>query len=149
MKTPTTWVLVADGGRARVLSSESRVKPLQQVAHLSFASDAPMTHEIGAARPGRTHESQGAVRHAYEPRSDAHTSLKEAFVRSVLDAVAIEHGKGAFDHLIVVAPPAVLGFIRAAMPQALQAVLAGEIAKDLTKIPNEQIRSHLPDGISV
>jgi protein required for attachment to host cells len=149
MKATRTWIVIADGSRAHVLLSEGIAHPLTIVPNFSFKADLPMTHDIGSSRPGRTHESQGTTRHAYEPRSDAHTVLKETFVNSVIVAIATARKAGAFDRLLIIAPPTVLGTMRANLPDALRAVLMGDVAKDLTTTPNHEIRAHLPDDFRV
>ncbi len=149
MKTQRTWIVIADGGRARVLLSTGRSHPLMDVPDLSFKTDLPMTHDIGDGRPGRGHESHGVTRHAYESRSDSHTVLKETFVRCVVDAIAREYAAAEFDRLVIIAPPTVLGVMRRVLPAALREVLIGDVAKDLTKTLNEKIREHLPDDLRV
>ena len=50
------------------------------------------------------------------------------------------HAEGAFERLIVVAPPVLLGDLRAHMSRGLQSILAASIDKDLTHLPDEDIR---------
>jgi protein required for attachment to host cells len=49
----------------------------------------------------------------------------------------------AFERLIIVAPPQFLGDLRAAMPQQLQASVAEEVGKDLSKLPLHELQDHL------
>jgi protein required for attachment to host cells len=53
-----------------------------------------------------------------------------------IDADRVGH---KFDKLVIVAPPKMLGLLRQAMPAPLQSMVAGEVAKDLTR--------HGPDAI--
>lgn len=53
-----------------------------------------------------------------------------------IDADRVGH---KFDKLVIVAPPKMLGLLRRAMPAPLQSMVAGEVAKDLTR--------HGPDAI--
>jgi protein required for attachment to host cells len=147
MKQPRTWILIADGGCARVLTSTGAKHHLAVVPGLSFAADLPASREIGTDRPGRSHESQGQARHAIEPRVDQHAELKRKFVAGVLDTLAAKHTEGAFDQLIIVAPPTVLGMIRPELKGRLREITVGEIDKDLTKTPIHEIASHLGDAV--
>jgi protein required for attachment to host cells len=143
MKQTRTWILIPDGGCARVLTSTGADHHLTEVPGLSFEADLPASHELGTDRPGRSHESQGHARHAIEPNVDQHAQLKQKFVASVVDALTDKHNEGAFDKLIIVAPPTVLGMIRPQLKGRLRDVTVHEVDKDLTKTPNHEIASHL------
>jgi protein required for attachment to host cells len=145
MKQTRTWILIADGGCARVLTSTGADHHLTAVPGLSFEADLPANREIGTDRPGRSHESHGTTRHAIEPRVDQHAELKRKFVTGVLHTLAAKHTEGAFDKLVVVAPPTVLGMIRPELKGALRDATIREIDKDLTKTPIHEIASHLHD----
>jgi protein required for attachment to host cells len=140
-----TWILIADGGCARVLTSSGTDHHLAAVPGLSFEADLPANREIGTDRPGRSHESQGTARHAIEPHIDQHAELKRKFVTGVLHTLAAKHTEGAFDKLIIVAPPPVLGVIRPELKGALRDATVRQIDKDLTKTPIHEIASHLHD----
>jgi protein required for attachment to host cells len=143
MNHTRTWILIADGGCARVLTSTGAEHHFTEVPGLNFVAELPANHELGTERPGRSHESQGHVRHAIEPHVDKHAQLKRTFVAGVLDTLANKHLEGAFDRLIIVAPPAVLGMIRPELKARLRDVTVHEVDKDLTKTPNHEIASHL------
>ena len=56
---------------------------------------------------------------------------------------------GSFSRLIIVAPPVMLGDLRACRSKALGARVAAEVAKDLVKIPDGELRPHLRDIVAV
>lgn len=149
MKSLRTWVLICDGGRARVVARMAEGHRLGTVAGLTLATDLPRSKDLESERPGRSHESHGASRHAYEPRSDPHDQLEAEFLVRIVTAVAGRHEQGEFDRLVVVAPPKALGLIRAKLPDALRKVVLAEIAKDLTKTPDADIAAHLADTVVV
>lgn len=149
MKGLRTWVLICDGGRARVLANAAAGARLAPVDGLSFATDLPRSRDLMSERPGRAHESHGAARHAYEQRSDAHDQMKADFLGSVVAAIAARQEKGEFDRLVVVAPPAALGVVRAKLPDRLARAVAAEVAKDLTKTADGEIAGHLGDAIAI
>ena len=49
----------------------------------------------------------------------------------------------AFDRLVLVCPPAMLGDIRNDMNKHVSDCLLAEVPKDLVKVPNHEIRVHL------
>ena len=58
MKHPLTYILVADGSRARLLSSKGLGKALADVAGGAYHHDLKPDHELQSDRPGRVHESR-------------------------------------------------------------------------------------------
>jgi protein required for attachment to host cells len=56
---------------------------------------------------------------------------------------------GAFDRLVLVAAPQALGDIRKAMSGQLAEAVYGELAKDLTKVPNNELAKHLGEVMAV
>jgi protein required for attachment to host cells len=141
-----TWVLVADGGRARILVNEGVGKGLHPALPTDFASPNPPTREQGTDRPGRVFDSLGPGRHAMVPRVDWHRFEKETFARDVareLDRGAME---ASYHRLILIAPPTTLGDLRAALGEKARRLVIGEIPKDLTQLPEAEIGPHL-DGI--
>ena len=53
------------------------------------------------------------------------------------------------DRLVIVASPVTLGDLRSALSDHVRAVVVGEVAQDLTKMPNNKIAEHLQDVLAV
>lgn len=147
MRQPTLWFLLADSARARVVrapkSRDSRGEqaPLETIFEAS--TDHRPAREIMADAPGRAFSSVGGRRSAMEYRSDPVREETSAFVRTIIDELEARRGAGEFDALIVCAPPRLLGAIRDIMPEALKAVVRSEVAKELTKLPELELRDAL------
>lgn len=143
MKVQRTWILIADGSRARVLESHGPGSKLVPVEDMVLAVELPPNRELETDRPGRSLESANPTRHAIENRSDARRELKRKLARDVADK--LEHGlrDRRFDRLAIVAPPAALGDLREALSKSLQSKVTAELAKDLVKIPKNDLPSHL------
>jgi protein required for attachment to host cells len=140
-----TWILIADGAKARVLEREGADAPLVPVFDESFSeTEARMpTREIGADRPGRVHESADTARHAMAPRVDWHRYAKELFAKSVAEALERAALKKKYEALILAAPAQTLGDLRANLGKHAGALITAEISKDLTNLPDHEIASHL------
>lgn len=145
MKPIKTWVLIADGARARVLENLGPGKGLTAIDRLVFKGDHAATHDIVDDREGRTHESHGPGRSAIEAHSDPHRELKRTFAHQLADVLTHELDGGAYDRLVIVAAPVTLGDLRKLLPAKVAAKVTGEVNKDLTKTPNGEIASHLGD----
>ena len=145
MKPVTTWILVADAARARVLAATGPRAPLAQVPGLHLESEHQKTSDIVSDKAGRTFQSVGSGRSAYEAREDPHRALKKSFAHHLSELLDQKAAAGAFDRVVLVAPPAFLGDLRAAISESVRGRVHGEVAKDLTKTPNDEVRSHLGD----
>ncbi|MFN0194771.1 MAG: host attachment protein [Aestuariivirga sp.] len=143
MKPTRTWVLIADGARARILESTGSGHGLEPVAGMTFNSDHSATHDLVTEREGRGHSSVGEGRYAVASHSDPHRELKVKFARQLADVLASALERKAYDRLVVAASPVTLGDLRMAMPAGVRAKVSGEIAHDLTKVPNDEVAGHL------
>ena len=141
MKPITTWIVIADSARARVMQNDGPGKGVQAVQGLMFEGDHSPSYAIMADKPGRAFDSVGNARHAMEPSPDPHDELKAQFVRRIVDA--LESRIDASHRLILVAPPQALGLFLKALPAAVAGKVTGELGKDLTHLPNAELPSHL------
>ena len=140
-----TWVLVADGAHAAIYANEASGKGLIEPPVREFAGDARASREIDADRPGRTFDSMGGQRHSKEPHTDAHRHAQQALaheIASYLDAAA---GRNEFDRLVMAAPPRTLGDLRGELSPKVQAMLVGDLAKDLMHLPPRDLPGHCAD----
>jgi protein required for attachment to host cells len=142
MKPTRTWIVIADGARAHILLNEGPDKGLSFVAGTDFRHATPPNREIYTERPGRTHESAGVSRSA-EDRNDAHAQQKEGFARTLITFLREKLSTKDFDRWVLVAPPEILSDFRQHLDPTLKEALAGELAKDLTKIPSDKLLAHL------
>lgn len=148
MKPTRTLILVADGQRSRALMSEGPSSRLQEVPEFVHENPLPRTSDLVTDRLPRTHDSVGQGRHAVEPHSDPHRELKASFAVALakeLDRLALAK---AYDRVVLVAPPAFLGDLRHAISAHVRALIHGEVAKDLTHVPDTDIRPHLGDVVA-
>ena len=142
MKKPKRLYVIADGGRARFveqdIAGEFRTLSSFVSSELHDRSSA-----LGRDRPSRVKESANPSRHAVEPRHDLHEAAKEDFVRQVAVAAGSEYSEGNFKELVLVAPPRVLGELRASLDKTLAKSVVKELQKDLTKVEDHELKSHL------
>lgn len=153
MLTPkkTTWVLVADGARARILANTGPKTGLVPVPGTARNQHIPTTTELGSDRPGRSFATNrvgggDGSRSAMEPRVDWHEFEKLKFAKQIASLLDTASSEGDFDHLVLVAPAATLGELRASLNDHTRAKVSGELAKDLTKHALGDLPSHL-DGL--
>ena len=143
MKKTITWILVADGSRARILKNDGPGKGLQPAVGEEFHHALPKTSELGSDRPGRSQESASSARHAVENPVDWHRFEKEKFAREMARVLDQANNAGAYDRLILVAPPKTLGDLRGALGSGARKKVTGELDKDLTQITLGELPEHL------
>ncbi|MBF0246794.1 MAG: host attachment protein [Alphaproteobacteria bacterium] len=146
MKPRITWILVADGARARIVRNEGPGKGLSAALDYEFAASHAPTRDFGADKPGRS-QGGGGASHAKAGKVDWHTFEKQLFAQEMVKVLDDAHGKGAFDSLVLVAPPKTLGELRKGMNGKLSEVVRAEVGKDLTHLNLHDLAEHLADAI--
>jgi len=149
MKPIRTWIVLADGARARILVNLGPGKGLKPILSREDESVRKPTREQGTDRPGRVYDRGGQGRHAMEPRVDWHEFEKTRFAKDLshlLDRAALDK---AFDRLVLVAPPTALGNLRTALNVQTKRLITGEVPKDLTKAQDQDLPAKLADTIAL
>lgn len=143
MKKIVTWIVIADGGHARIVANEGPGRGVHQVSGAEWEGDHRTTGDIMADRQGRSFESVGNRRHGLEPHTDPRQQVEDAFLHRLVDYLAENESKGRYDRLVLAAEPRALGTLRKALTPALQSRHHADLSKDLTKIRVDQLESHL------
>ncbi len=143
----TTWILTANGGKARIFSAESPTSPLAEIATITHPESRLRARELASDRPGRAFDTAGVGRHAMSSQVDAKEQEQIRFAREIVDRLEQGRVERDFEHLVVVAAPGFLGHLRATMAEPLHALVAKELAKDYTELTASELRAHLPQTI--
>jgi protein required for attachment to host cells len=147
MKQDRTWIVVADGAKARVLLYKPHQKGVQQLPDGEFHDPHLPTHELVTERQPRVHESVGHARHAIEPRNDPHDQRETQFLGRLAAHLDGAEQRGEFEHLVVVAPATALGELRKAFGPHLQKRLFAEIVHDYAHQSNDYVYKHIKDSL--
>lgn len=148
MATPITktWIVVADGARARIFSPDRKLGKLVPAGPSDLVAPASRqrTRDLKSDRPGRSFSSaRSGARHAFEPPHDYHKLEKHRFMATLADALEEACGHGAFDDLILVVPRRSLGELRGLLSKRVSEHVSHEVAKDLTGEPPSRLRRRL------
>ena len=149
MKKTRTWILVADGARARILQSEGWGTGLTPVPGQAREMNNPPTREQGTERPGRVQESANSARHAMAPRVDWHRYEKHLFAAELAGVLNRAGHEKAFDRLVIVAPPSTLGDLRAKLDKNTRKRVTAELDKDLTNESLDDLQAQLEKIVPV
>lgn len=144
MRSKTTWFLVADGARARIYTTEGRGIDLKPVFSHDFAAPTRAPgRAVNTDRPGRTFDSGGQGRHAMDPQTDWQTHEKRMFVKSLTAELEKGVESNAYDRLVLVASPEILGYLREDISKNAGRLVVAEINKDLTHLDPLRLSEHL------
>ncbi len=133
MKIKTgAWVVVADGARGLVLINEGTAFEPDLKALRVYEQDNPKTSEQGRDKPPRAFESVGARRSAMAA-PDLHQRAEDRFVEQIMADLEKNAAAGAFDEIVIVAPPIALGGMRKSVTGSLTGKIVAWVDKDLTK----------------
>ena len=149
MKPTRSWIVVADGAKARIFENHGPGKGLSARPKEEMHHALPPSRDIDADRPGRSYDRMGPGRHAMEPPTDAHREEKRRFADELAHHLNAAAQNGSFDRLILVAAPKTLGDLRQALGKDAAAKLDGELSKDLTQIPDHDLPGHLGEVIAL
>lgn len=144
----STWIVVADGARARFLKKSKTAKLLENALDYAMVASHAPNREIGADRPGRKHDSAGPGSHEMGRSVDWHQYEKTKFAKSVADVINKAAAKQQFDRLIVVAPPKTQGDLRAALSRQAQDAIHAEVTKDLTNLSLSALAERLKEELA-
>jgi protein required for attachment to host cells len=139
-----TWILVADGEHARVVVPTPQHQ-FRTINSLDSTTAHHRSSDLGTDEPGRSYERASPLRHAIEPKTDPHRAAKHDFVRFLAGQMNEAAVAGEFDRLVLVAPAHALTALREGLDGPAAARLDGTLAKDLVKVPDSDLASHLDE----
>lgn len=136
-----TWVMVADGARARLFELGEEREAWKELA--CFVNEERGRTRAAHELP-RTQESVGRARHVIEPHTSERDKRLGHFADLLVATLEQAYGERRFQHLMIVAAPRFLGMLHGRLGKALRACLTGEVRHNLTTQRSEEIRRQLP-----
>ena len=141
----TTWVIVAESSRARVFETAKSRQDLNEIESFSHPESRLHDRDLTSDLPGRAFDSHGQNRHAMEQPVDPKEKEVVNFARQLSHYLETARSNNEFQHLGLVAPPEMLGILRETLSPETSKLLAFEVSKNLVKLPQKEISSHLPE----
>jgi protein required for attachment to host cells len=138
-----TWIMVADGSRARLFENARRGEPLHQLDSFDNPAARMSGRRFTTGRPPTVNESVGPARHSIEPHTTLHDKHATRFAKAL--ATTLENGRTAhrFQRLILVAPAKFLGALHECCDKPLRDCVAGEIGRDLVTLGPTQLHERI------
>jgi len=162
VKSPVTWILVADSRKAQVYTRErvEKLIPLERrsrrnqfaeiIAHepipvsdMKWEAESASRYEVGRNATGMVFESASTARHMSEPHINVRDEIRGHFARTIADHLDRARGEKLFDRLVLVAPPKMMGELKKCLSAKVLKAIAAEMPKDLTHYEGDELVEHL------
>jgi protein required for attachment to host cells len=140
----STWFLLADGRRAKVLVEQRRGAPLQARDDLAMEIGPDELYEP-QDRPPRNDNHAGAGRHTIDRGLTLHEQEEQNFLKKVAKTIGDAAKQNQFDHLVIAAPPKALGILRGELPDGVRQRVRAETPKDLLDEEAPKLRERLQE----
>ncbi len=138
-----TLVLVADSSRARLYLADTPASTLREVEDFVAPEGRMHEQELVSDRPGSGRTAGGIGLRAFDPPTSAVEEARVMFAKHLAGRLEHERNKGVFDRLVLVAPAAMLGKLRAELTPPLAGLLAESIDKNLIEHSVQEVRDHV------
>lgn len=133
-------VLVADGTKARLFEERRRAGPLVEIT--DQLGDVAPSGPVASGHAGRIHDRHGIGSHTTGGPSPREKQ-EAAFITRLAARIDTLVRPGAFEDLVVIAPPHALGQLRQAFDPATLRRLKGADAHDRVGCRPDEIRAAL------
>jgi protein required for attachment to host cells len=143
MQQTKLWILLADGGNARIIEREGPFGSLNEVHSLSHSHEPSREH--GTDRAGRG-VSSATTGHAYESRTDWHEQQKDEFAKDIVKLLNEAHLNDQFDELYLLASPKMLGLLRHHISRTNHHIgtkVSKELSKDAISFTLPEIQKYI------
>jgi len=133
-----TWILVADGSRARLFSVDRSQSPLLEIGRFVRPEARAKTRDLV------TDKLQSGIGSGDLDRQTPRRHEALNFARQLSAQLRLGRVQGLFDRLYIAAAPAFLGLLRSKLDAPTAQLVVNAVSKDLTQLEPARIRKHLP-----
>lgn len=136
-------VVVADGRKMLFLRNEGDAEHPNLIVERKREQDNPSDGDQKTDRPGRAASSGTGTAGSAFSEVDFHQLEEDRFAAETAELLKKRALRNDFESLIIVAPPRTLGELRKHYHKEVEQRLLGELDKDLTGHPVDQIEKAL------
>lgn len=136
-------VVAANSSKAKLLLAENSTSPLVEQGKYGHPESRLREQDLVSDGTGTGGDSGGPGMHSMGHEQAARKREAEAFAREMAEEIEKLRRKTDLRKIYLVAPPKFLGLLRASISKQCQALVHGEINKDLVTHSSEEIRSNL------
>jgi protein required for attachment to host cells len=147
-------IVVADEREVNFFDASKADGPLTPCGSLRNEAAGLKDIDLETDRAGRRYGGASGVRHGSGPTQGHHHGVDgersterhelTLFAKQAAERIDKDRINHEFDKLVIVAPPRMLGLLRQSLSGPAQAMLAGEISKDVVHQGQDAIRNVVP-----
>ena len=144
-------VVIADAGRARMLTVEGPEHPLEEKEDLVHPQSRLRESELVSDRPGRVSQSHGGPhpghgsRSGMEPGTHATDVEHERFARQLADNLKHVANGHAIGRIVLCASPVFLGLLRKELDSSVSDRVSVTLHKDYTHLTLKELEERLKE----
>lgn len=143
MRPRTTWILVCDASRARLLAEPAGARHLTEIEAFEHAESRARVRDLMADANGRKPGGGWGHRPGVEPDTDPKEVEAQKFARRLADVLQKGLDDHAYEALILVAPPHFLGLMRECVSAQVAKRVGHSIGKDVAMETPREIEARL------
>mgnify|MGYP001056944226 CR=1 FL=1 len=137
------WVVVADSVRCRLYQKEKAGSELSEKEAWVHPVGRQHDSDMMTDRAGSGQDAVGQGRHAMSPKTDPKEHEQLIFAHEICQKLEKARSRHSFQKLVLVAPPAFLGKLRAEMSGELRKLIVAEVNKDLTHCSADELEQYI------
>ncbi len=136
-----TWVVVADHKEAHIYCKNiHRLAIVSTTPNEDALLDGTTTQRT---RGHMFHPNVGAVYYCNNPEDRTKKQKDLIFAHKLAQLLDSSEKKKEFNHLVLIAPPVILGKIRPYLTKNVEKCIVAEIDKELTRMPERELYDYL------
>jgi len=141
----TTWILVANASHARLFNLEAP-DALVLVREFSHPQSRERASDLVTDKPGH-YLSDGGKHGNYSPAESPKHQEMERFAQQLAQELDHQRAAGHYQHLILVASPALLGALNSSLDHHVRALVKATVDKDYVHERPHELLQHLKSVI--
>jgi len=137
-----TWIVLADAATARIYQPQADGRDWTPIAELNHPESRAKESELGRDKPGRVKQSGGSRAAMERPTPRKEVEI-EKFARQIVKTLDDALLRKAYDHLVLAAPPELVGVLRKLLPRRVEDRIAATVEKDYVHLDPPEARDRL------
>ncbi|MCC6624750.1 MAG: host attachment protein [Deltaproteobacteria bacterium] len=139
------WVLVADAARARTFAADLMLETLLPLEGRVHPQSRVKVKDLVESNRGA--QSAGGQHGRFERHTDPHDIEADRFARELAEMLTTARAERRFERLVLVAPPAFLGRLRAELDGPCGRSIVAEIAHDWTTLSTDELAPRVRQAV--
>lgn len=124
------WILVADRSKARIFQRGRPSEGIRLIEKFHHPEGRFKEHELLSDRPGRAFRTADTQRQGYSSPTPPLDQVTRDFSQRLAARLERARSENRFEHLVLVAPPRMLGILRDTLDPRLRQMVIQTLDKD-------------------